>query len=123
MGELTVCFYFLGIMPHINDEDMSLPPSVENGTIKVKIGAPVYTVKGLNVAIVCNVTGTPPISISWLKNDHEQLDHSGNMSILTVTNARDGDNFTCIAENHIGSDRNFSPIFFVHMHKEFCINL
>ena len=82
-----------------------------------------YTVKGLNVIIVCNVIGDPPISISWLKNDHEQLDHSRNMSTLIVTNARDGDNFTCIAENHIGSDRSFSQIFFVHMHKKFCINL
>ena len=119
-----MCFYFLGIMPHIDDEDMSLPPSVENGAITVKIGSPVYTVEGLNVAIVCNVTGTTPISISWLKNDHERLDHSRNMSILIVNNARDDDNFTCIAENYIGSDRSFSQIFFVHMHKKkFCINL
>ena len=120
-------FYSLGAS--IDNEDMSLPASVENGTIKVKIGAPVYTVKGLNVAIICSVFGVPPISISWLKNDHEQLDHeqlyhSRNMSILTVTNARDGDNFTCLAENHIGRDISFSQIFFVHMHREkFCINL
>ena len=101
---------------------MSLPPSVENGAITVKIGAPVYTVKGLNVAIVCNVTGHPPISISWFKNGHE-LDHSRNMSILIVTNAKDKDKFTCLAENHIGRDRSFSEIFFVHIDKEkFCIN-
>ena len=124
MGELTVCFHFLDT-PCIDDEDMSLPSSVENGAIKVKIGTPaVYTVKGLNVVIVCNVIGKPPISISWLKNDHEPLDHSRDMSILIVTNARDGDKFTCIAKNHLGSDISFSQIFFVHMHKEkFCINL
>ena len=103
---------------------MSLPPFVENGAIKAKIGAPIYTIKGLNVIIVCYVTRAPSISISWLKNDHEQLDHSRTMSTLIVTNVRDGGNFTCIAGSHLGSDRSFNQIFFIHMHTEnFCINL
>ena len=38
------------------DEGISQPPTVENGVITVKIGSPVFIVKGFNVSIICNVT-------------------------------------------------------------------
>ena len=94
--------------------------SVQNGVIRVKIGTPVYIVDGFAVTIVCNVTdGVPPITtISWLNNG--QPDHSRtNMSIVTISNAAHGDNFTCIAENNVGSVRKDTEIYYVH--RKFCI--
>ena len=106
-------------MPPNIDKGISQSPTVEKGTIRVKIGSPVYTVDGFNVIIDCNViSGHLPVTIFWFYN--QQYDQSReNMSTLTVTDAKDGDNITCKAENSIGFDVQFTQINIVY--KKFCI--
>ena len=93
--------------------------SVQKGIIRVKVGAPVYTIHGFNVTIVCNVIyGQPPITIRWLRNglpDESRM----NMSTIIVNDAEDGDVFTCRAENGRGYDKKDTQIYFAHA---FCIS-
>ena len=114
------CIYgFIGYaaVPYI-DEGQLTPFHVENGKITVKIGAPVYIVDGLHVDIICDVYGKPPITIKWLRNG--MLDPSrGNVSTIKVTDASDGDDFICHAENSIGSTNKTTHIRFTN--KKFCI--
>ena len=103
---MQVIFFLLGEPPRIikGTDDTSLPTVVANETQKVTIGTPVYAVTGSNVIINCTIDrGTRPITISWYRNG--VLDSTrGNVSIITITNATDGDNFTCEAQNSIGFD-------------------
>ena len=99
----------------IFDEDVSQPVSVENGVMRVKIGSTAYTINGFTVQIDCNATSIlkeyPP-TISWLRN--KELDQTrGNVLMITVTDANDGDVFTCIANNTISSQRRKTKIVFV----------
>ena len=106
---LAICFHLLGI-----DNGVSQSPFVKNGVITAKIGAPVYIVDGFSVTLVCNVTkGDPPISISWLHNGMPS-ESWGNVSTITVTNATDGDVFTCIAQNKRGFDAKRTEIYFLY---------
>ena len=104
----------------IFDEDVSQPVSVENGVMRVRIGTTAYTVDGFHVQIVCNVTaiGGLPITISWLRNG--KIDKTKeNASIITVTDANDGDVFTCTAYNTIMHNTSSTEILFGNKH--FCI--
>ena len=100
---------------------MSQPVSVENGVMRVNIGSTAYTIDGFTVQIVCNATSTLeeyPATIRWLRNK-EHYQTRENVSMITITDAEDGDVFTCIANNTISSQRKETKIFFVHNH--FCI--
>ena len=104
---MQVTFFLLGEPPSIikGTDDVSLPTvAVANETQKVTIGTHVYAVTGSNVIINCTIDrGTRPITISWYRNG--VLDSTrGNVSIITITDAMDGDNFTCEAQNSIGFD-------------------
>ena len=70
------------------------------------------------MTIVCNVIhGEPPITIRWLRNG--QPDKSRlNMSTTIVNDAKDGDVFTCRAEDKFGYNQNDTEIYFAH---DFCI--
>ena len=108
----------------IFDEDVSQPVSVENGVMRVRIGTTAYTVDGFHVQIVCNATNireSPAIiRLSWLRNG--ELDETrGNASMITVTDANDGDVFTCIASNTLIYNAKDTEIVFVNNHKQFCI--
>jgi len=79
------------------------PAKVPSGNQIVDIGTPVYVVDGYNVTIDCDViSGVPPITISWFHNGDL---FRGNVSTITITDANDGDVFTCRAENNIGYDK------------------
>ena len=98
----------------------SEPLSVENGVIRVNVGSTVYTVNGFTIIIICNViAGKPPITISWYRN--EELDDSrGNVSTITVTDALQGDVFTCKADNKMQFDQQNTTIKFAN--NTFCID-
>ena len=100
----------------------SKPHSVENGVIAVNVGSTVYTVNGLSIIIICNVTtGEPPLIITWHRND-KLLDHRsvGNVSTITVTDATEDDVFTCKADNRMGFDQQSTTIRFAN--NKFCIH-
>ena len=102
----------------IIDESVSQSPTVENGVITVKIGSPVFIVKGFNVSIICDVTsGEPPMTFSWFCNAHQCR---GNVSTITVMNPTEDDVITCRVENKHGFDKKDTRVKFVH--KEFCIS-
>ena len=108
----------------IFDEDVSQPVSVENGVMRVKIGTTAYIIDGFHVQIVCNattITESPAIiRLSWLCNG--ELDEArGNASVITVTDANDGDVFTCIANNTLIHNSSSTEILFINNHKQFCI--
>ena len=78
--------------------------------VEVDIGTPVYLVDGYDVIIICEIaSGTHPITISWFRNGAPDPTR-GNVSNITVTDATDGDVFTCMAENSIGFDMKYTLI-------------
>ena len=78
------------------------------GDKRINVGSPINVTRGFNLTIDCIVVnGTPPITILWLHNDTELIGSiEGNSSSITinVTDAYDGDNITCRANNNIGYD-------------------
>ena len=80
------------------------PSTITEGTQRVKIGTPVYVAYGSDVIIDCNIVdGTRPITITWHRNGSPDSTR-GNVSTITINDARDGDVFKCRADNSIGSD-------------------
>ena len=73
---------------------------------RVNVGSLVKISVGYNLTIDCIVTGTPPIAITWIRNNDIIKSTEGNSSniTITVTEADDGDNITCRADNNIGYD-------------------
>ena len=104
------------------DEDVSQPTSVENGVMRVTIGSTAYIVDGFTVQIVCNATSSVSeysLTISWLRNGvHDQT--RGNVSMIIVTDANHGDNFTCVAETVLGHN-NTKTTKIIFANKHFCI--
>ena len=101
----TNYLYLIGKPPDI-DQGSFVPQPVEiaNGTMRVKIGTPVYVADGFNVIIDCNISyGTLPINFTWFRNG-SLYPTEGNVSTITITDASDGDVFTCRADNIIGFD-------------------
>ena len=96
------------------------PPDIDEGPMvqkldnitkenkRVKIGTDVYVVDGYNVTIDCNiVSGTTPITYSWLLNGTEFRD---NNATITITDATYDDVITCRANNTIGFDEESTTI-------------
>ena len=107
------CIYVavLGVPPDIDEGPfIPLPDTVTRGHVTVKIGSPVYVVDGFDVIINCNIlTGTSPVTILWFHNGVLDLSLGGNNSV-TINDARDGDVFTCRADNIIGLENETSII-------------
>ena len=95
----------LGDPPDIDEGPfIPRPPTVKDGKKKVKIGSPVYIREGANILIDCDIAnGTPPITIQWFRNGSPDPTR-GNVSTITITDARNGDVFKCRADNNIGFD-------------------
>ena len=104
-------FFILGNPPGIDEGPfIPLPDTVIPGDVTVKIGSPVYVVDGFDVIINCSIlTGTPPVTIIWLRNG--VLDSSlGSATSITIDDYMDGDMFTCRADNNVGYDNETSTI-------------
>ena len=80
------------------------PSAITRGNKRVTIGTPVYVYDGFDITIDCNiVNGTPPITIQWFRNGSPDPTR-GNISTITITDASNGDVFTCRADNIEGFD-------------------
>ena len=98
----------------------SEPFTVENGAMRVNVGATVYTVNGLTIAISCNVIAEEsPITISWSRNGEPDQSRE-NVSTIEVTDATHCDVFTCRVENGMGFDHAETAIRFTI--SAFCIH-
>ena len=103
--------FILGVPPDIDEGPFKdLPDSLPPGDVTVKIGSLVYVVDGSDVIINCDIlTGTPPVTIIWLRNG--VLDSSlGNANSITIDDYMEGDMFICRADNVIGFDNETSTI-------------
>ena len=100
---------------------MTEQPTTEPGDKRVNVGSPVNIFRGFNLTIDCIViNGTPPFTILWLRNDTEQIGSNSSSITINVTDAYDGDNITCRADN-IGYDMatttiNVQGIFIISFH-------
>ena len=112
---MTLCDYFcsfvIGIPPDIDEGPfVPQPDDFMLGNMTVKIGTPVYVVDGFDITIVCNVVnGTTPITITWLRNGIAEPTIE-NVSTITVDDYKDGDVFTCRADNIAGFDMDSTTI-------------
>ena len=108
--------YFIFIYyidPPVIDEGSFIPrPSViTRGNKRVKIGTPVYVHSGFDVIIDCNISnGSSPITIQWFRNA-SPYPTRGNVSTITITDARNGDVFKCRVDNVIGFDTENTTIY------------
>ena len=91
--------YLLGDLPSINTTMTEKPTTVPENK-RVNVGSAVNISSGANLSIDCIVTGRPPITILWIRNDNEVIER--NSSTITITDPTDGDNITCRAENNMG---------------------
>ena len=67
-----------------------------------------YVFDGYNVTIDCaTVSGTPPITITWLHNG-TLIDED--VSAITITDAKGGDVIVCRVDNNIGFDEENTTI-------------
>ena len=85
---------------------MTEKPTAVPENKRVNVGSVVKISVGFNLTIDCIITGTPPITILWIRNNDILQSIEGNSSTITktVTEADDGDNITCRADNNIGYD-------------------
>lgn len=88
-------------------------PSVEPATFVEKLEPSQLLKKGDATQLVCKVTGTPPIKITWFVNDREIKDSSRHKmsfvkstAVLRLTDAavEDSGEYMCEAQNEAGSD-------------------
>ena len=109
---MIIIAYFLLDAPDIDEGSFVPRPSlIIRGNKRVKIGAPVYVHSGFDVIIDCNISnGTPPINITWFRNG-SPYPTEGNVSTITITDARNGDVFMCKVDNIIGFDTENTTIY------------
>ena len=114
--------YFL--VPVLIARGGSVPLTVENGVMRVNVGATVYTLNGLTIAISCNViAGEVPLTLSWYHNG--ELDQSrGNFSTIKVTDAKHNDVFACRVENGMDFHQEDTVILYLRAvaNNTFCIH-
>ena len=83
---------------------MPRPSVITRGNRRVKIGTSVYVHNGFTVIIDCKiVSGSLPVNITWFRNG---LLYPTRQSFFTITltDPRNGDVFSCRADNIIGND-------------------
>ena len=84
---------------------MTEKPTTVPENKRVNVGNPVNISSGVNLTIDCIVAGTPPITISWVRNNENEIIGSNSSTItIAVTNTTDGDSIMCRADNNIGYD-------------------
>ena len=92
-------FFILDSTPDIIEGPFEEEPStITDGPKSVDIGTPVYVVVGNDVIIRCDVhSGMYPYTTSWLRNGVSY--GRENSSFVVIDDARNGDVFSCVAEN------------------------
>ena len=102
---LIVLLMYSYVAPVIDEGSFVPRPSViARGNKRVKIGTPVYVYSGFDVTIDCKLLdGSHPITIKWFRNGSPDLTR-GNVSTITITDASNGDVFSCRGDNIIGFD-------------------
>ena len=93
--------FILGNPPDIDEgPHIEKPDNVTEGNKRVTIGSPVYVREGYSVTIDCTtISGTPPITITWLRNGTLIAEDVNN---ITITDANNSDVITCRAVNNVG---------------------
>ena len=85
--------------------ETEIPSIITPGSKNFTIGSQAHVFKDYNITFYCNVVnGTPLIAILWLRNNVEIFSSEKNSSTITITDAKDGENITCRADNCIGFD-------------------
>lgn len=88
-------------------------PSVEPATFVEKLETSQLLKKGDATQLVCKVTGTPPIKITWFVNDREikesskhKMSFAQSTAVLRLTDVavEDSGEYMCEAQNEAGSD-------------------
>lgn len=88
-------------------------PSTEPATFTEKLEPSQLLKKGDATQLVCKVTGTPPIKITWFANDRELRESSKHKmsfvestAVLRLTDVaiEDSGEYMCEAQNEAGSD-------------------
>ena len=83
---------------------MPRPSVITRGNRRVKIGTSVYVHNGFTVIIDCKiVSGSLPVNITWFRNGLLYRTRQSFFTI-TLTDPRNGDVFSCRADNIIGND-------------------
>ena len=92
-------FFVLDSTPDIIEGPFEEEQStITDGPMSVDIGTPVNVVVGNDVIIRCNVySGMYPFTTSWLRNGVSY--GRENSSVVVIDDARNGDVFSCKAEN------------------------
>ena len=102
-------YSILDSTPDIIELPFKEPSIVTDGPKSVDIGTPVYVVVGNDVIIQCDVhSGIHPTTTNWLRNGRSY--GRENASFIVIDDARDGDVFSCIAENCKGFDNKSTTI-------------
>ena len=107
-----VIILFLLDPPDIDEGPFVPKPSfITRENKRVKIGTPVYVHSGFDVIIDCNIIdGKPPINITWFRNG-SPYPTRGNVSTITITDARNNEVFQCRASNIEGFDTENTTIY------------
>ena len=109
-------FFLLGDPPDIDEGPyVPMPSTVTQDPQTIKIGTPVYTHSGFvgstpAITINCSiVSGNRPVTFTWYLNGSRDTSR-GNVTSITINNARDNDVIMCRADNDIGFDEEMTNI-------------
>lgn len=83
--------------------------------------------EGQKVTFSCDATGNPEPKISWIKDgssvsENPKISFSDDKKQMTIRNVRrkDGGEYRCVAENHIGKDMSKPAILKVKRKQNNC---
>ena len=97
------------------------PSVITRGNRRVKIGTPVYVHSGFIVLIDCKiVSGSRPVNITWFRNGLLYPTRR-NFFTITLTDLKNGDVFSCRADNIIGNDTSENTTLHVEYGKNVCV--
>lgn len=64
----------------------------------------VELIKGDDLVLNCPVSGTPPLSIQWLKDDTVLQERGNRTIVIPAAQPSDSGNYTCLVANMAGED-------------------
>ena len=107
MISIVLC---IALDPPDIDEASSRSSFITATNKRAKIGSNIIFPKGY-VIIDCNIVGgTPPINITWFRNESPYPTEGNTSTTITITDPRNQDVFRCRADNIIGFDSEQSTL-------------